>query len=69
MISSAGRKKESERVYIVYEGHTKNGKTFRNCEVHTTKEGKLITTEVYFGWDLPHAARPGGFIEGESSGK
>lgn len=26
-----------ERVYIVYEGHTKNGKTFRNCEVHTTR--------------------------------
>ena len=40
--------------FIVYEGRTSSGKTFRNCEVHTVHHGRLIGTEVYFGWDIPH---------------
>jgi ketosteroid isomerase-like protein len=43
-----------ERAFIVYEGRTKSGKTFRNCEVHTVRDGRLLATEVYFGWDTPH---------------
>jgi hypothetical protein len=57
-----------DRAFIVYEAHTTAGKTFRNCEVHTVRNGRLIATEVYFGWDLPHKALPGGFIENEGQG-
>jgi len=54
--------------FIVYQGHTRGGKTFRNSEVHTVRDGKLIATEVYFGWDLPHQAPQGGFVENEGQG-
>jgi len=53
-----------EQVFVVYEGRTNAGKRFRNCEVHTVRNGKLVATEVYFGWDLPHKAKPGDFISG-----
>lgn len=43
-----------EQVFIVYEGQTSQGKRFRNCELHTVRQGKLVSTEVYFGWDVPH---------------
>jgi len=48
-----------DQVFIVYEAHTSGGKTFRNSEVYTVKDGKLIATEVYFGWNLPHAVAVG----------
>lgn len=43
-----------EMVFIVYEGRTNSGKKFRNSEVHTVRQGQLVRTEVYFGWDIPH---------------
>jgi len=52
---------DGERAFIVYEAHA-SGKLFRNCELHTVRNGKLIATEVYFGWDLPHKAPFGGFV-------
>ncbi|TMJ34008.1 MAG: nuclear transport factor 2 family protein [Alphaproteobacteria bacterium] len=54
---------DAERAFIVYEAHMTGGKTFRNSEVYTVRDGKLIATEVYFGWDLPHKAPKGGFID------
>jgi hypothetical protein len=54
---------EGERAYVIYEGHTSSGKMVRNCEVHTVRNGQLVTTEVYFGWDLPHPAPKGGFTQ------
>jgi hypothetical protein len=59
---------DGDRAFIVYEGHTASGKSFRNCEVHTVRNGKLIATEVYFGWDLPHRVRKGSHIENEGQG-
>jgi hypothetical protein len=56
------------RAFIVYEAHTKDGKTFRNSEVYTVRDGKLVATEVYFGWDLPHKAPNGGFITNDDRG-
>ena len=53
---------DRDRAFIVYEARTISGKRFRNCEIHTVRGGKLVATEVYFGWDLPHKAEPGGFI-------
>ena len=46
-------------VAIVYEAATKSGKRFRNSELHRVQNGKLVETQVYFGWDLPHKVQPG----------
>jgi ketosteroid isomerase-like protein len=51
-----------DTAWIVYEAATSAGKRFRNAEMHRTRDGKLVATEVYFGWDLPHPAAKGGFI-------
>jgi hypothetical protein len=59
---------DGDRAFIVYQGHTRGGKTFRNSEVHAVRNGKVIATEVYFGWDLPHQAPLGSFIENEGQG-
>jgi ketosteroid isomerase-like protein len=53
---------DGDRAFVVYEGRTTTGKRFRNCEVHIVNDGKLVATEVYFGWDLPHRARLGGHV-------
>ena len=52
-------------LFIVYEGHTANGKAFRNSEVHTVRNGQLVATEVYFGWDVPHEVPHGEHVEKE----
>jgi len=57
-----------DHALIVYEARTNTGKRFRNSEVHTIRDGKLIATEVYFGWDLPHPAPVGSFIENHGAG-
>jgi ketosteroid isomerase-like protein len=54
---------DGDRVFVVYEGKTDAGKVFRNCEMHRVRDGELIETEVYFGWDLPHEAPEGSFID------
>ena len=51
-----------DTAWVVYEA-TSSNKRFRNAEMHTTRDGKLVATEVYFGWDLPHPAASGGFIK------
>jgi ketosteroid isomerase-like protein len=45
---------QGDHAFIVYEAHTSAGKHFRNSEVYSVRNGKLLATEVYFGWDLPH---------------
>jgi ketosteroid isomerase-like protein len=50
---------DGERVFVVYEGQTNDGKRFRNSEVHTVRGEKIVSTEVYFGWDLPHDVAKG----------
>jgi ketosteroid isomerase-like protein len=51
-----------DRVFVIYEAATKAGKRFRNTEVLTVRNGKIVEAEVYFGWNLPHEAAIGGFI-------
>ena len=58
---------DGERVFVVYEA-TSAGKRFRNCEMHTVRGGRLVEVEVYFGWNLPHPAAAGGFVESGKSG-
>ena len=45
--------------HVVYEARTASGKRFRNSEVHTVRDGQLVATEVYFGWNLPHDVAAG----------
>jgi SnoaL-like domain len=51
------------RVFVSYEGHTKNGERFRNTEIVTARDGQILEVEVYFAWSIPHKAKPGGFVE------
>ena len=51
---------DGDRVFVAYEGRRKDGKPFRNTEIVTVRDGKLVEVEVYFGWSLPHDAPPGG---------
>jgi ketosteroid isomerase-like protein len=60
---------DGDRAFIVYEAHIANGKTVRNSEVYTVRDGQLVATEVYFGWDLPHKVPRGKHIENEGQGQ
>jgi ketosteroid isomerase-like protein len=53
---------DGDRVFVTYEGTHANGKRFRNTEILTVRNGKIVDAEVYFGWNIPHAAPEGGFI-------
>ena len=53
---------DGDRAFIVYESDTPT-KRLRNCEMHTSRDGQLVSVEVYFGWDLPHPAPAGGFVD------
>jgi ketosteroid isomerase-like protein len=54
---------DGDRVFVTYEGRTARGTQFRNTEILTIRDGMIIEAEVYFGWDIPHQAADGGFIE------
>ena len=53
-----------DRVFVVYELTSSRGpRAFRNCEMLTVRNGTITEAEVYFGWNLPHDAPEGGFID------
>ena len=54
---------DASQAFVTYELQMKDGRRFRNTEFITLREGKLIEVEVYFGWNIPHDAKPGGFID------
>jgi ketosteroid isomerase-like protein len=41
-----------EEVFVTYEARRTDGSRFRNTEVLTVRDGKIVEVEVYFGWDL-----------------
>ena len=53
---------DGEQVFVTYEGRG-GGRRFRNTEILTVKDGRITDAEVYFGWTIPHEARPGGFVD------
>ena len=53
----------ADRVFVTYEGHNTNGRRFRNTEVLTIRDQRIVEVEVYFGWSLPHKAPQGGFVD------
>jgi hypothetical protein len=46
------------RAIILYE-LTAGQKRIRNCEMHTVRDAKLVSTEVFFGWEVPHRVPEG----------
>lgn len=54
---------DGPRVFVTYEGTATTGSRFRNTEILTVRDGKVVEAEVYFGWNLPHRAPEGGFVE------
>jgi hypothetical protein len=49
-------------MFVTYEGRSSNGRGFRNTEVITVRDGRIVEVEVDFGRSLPHEAPPGGFV-------
>ncbi|WP_199194712.1 nuclear transport factor 2 family protein [Phyllobacterium phragmitis] len=58
-----------DQVFVTYEGKTNAGRRFRNTEILTVRDGKIIEAEVYFGWSIPHEAQVGGFIDPSKPGE
>jgi ketosteroid isomerase-like protein len=54
---------DGDRVYVTYEARAVGGRRFRNTEILTLRGGQVVEVEVYFGWSIPHKAKPGGFID------
>jgi ketosteroid isomerase-like protein len=54
-----------DHVFVTYEGRSTSGKRFRNSEILTVRDGKIVEAEVYFGWTIPHEAPKGGYIDPE----
>jgi ketosteroid isomerase-like protein len=52
---------DGTRAFVTYEARNMLGECFRNTEVLTVRDGKIIDVEVYFGWSIPHQAPLGGF--------
>lgn len=53
---------DGDRVFLTYEAEAR-GRRFRNTEILTVRDGKITEVEVYFGWNIPHKARQGGFVD------
>jgi ketosteroid isomerase-like protein len=51
-----------DKVFVTYEGIGIDGGRFRNTEILTVRNRKILEAEVYFGWSIPHPAPLGGFI-------
>ena len=54
---------DGDQVFVTYEGTNASGSVFRNTEILTIRDGKITDAEVYFGWNVPHKARLGGFVD------
>ena len=50
---------DGEHAFVTYEARMAKGKRFRNTELNTVRNGKLVATELYFGWDVPHKVKKG----------
>jgi len=49
---------DGERGFVTYEARM-GQKVLRNTEIQTVRGGKVVDTEVYFGWEVPHPAKRG----------
>ena len=54
---------DGDRVFVTYEGRHADGRSFRNTEIVTVRQNQIVEVEIYFGWSIPHKAKPGGFLK------
>lgn len=54
---------DGDCVFVTYEMETTGGRRFRNTEVMTVRGGRICEVEVFFGWNVPHEARQGEFVD------
>lgn len=54
---------DGERAFVTYEAQRKIGEPFRNTEILTVRNDKIVEVEVYFGWSIPHEAPVGGYVD------
>ena len=54
---------DGDRVFVTYEGRNTDGRRFRNTEILTIRDQRIVDVEVYFGWSVPHRAPQGGFVD------
>jgi len=54
---------DGDRVFVTYEGRHADARSFRNTEIVTVRQNQIVEVEVYFGWSIPHKAKPGGFLK------
>ena len=54
---------DGESVFVTYEATNRDGERFRNTEIASVRDGRIVEVEVYFGWSIPHEAAPGGFVD------
>lgn len=45
-----------DKVFVTYEGTNNGGSRFRNTEILTIRQQKIVDAEVYFVWSVPHPA-------------
>ena len=43
---------DGKRVFVTYEGRATGGRLFRNTEILTIRDGRIVEVEVYFGWTI-----------------
>ena len=55
-----------DRVFVIYEGRSNHGHRFRNTEILTVRDARIVDVEVYFGWSIPHRAVEGSFVDDDS---
>ena len=54
---------DGDRVFVTYEGRRADGRSFRNTEIVTVRQNQIVEVEVYFGWSIPHEAKPARFLK------
>jgi len=57
---------DGDKVFVTYEGTNVGGGRFRNTEILTVRQQKIVEAEVYFGWSIPHPAPEGGFSSSDA---
>lgn len=55
-----------DTVFVTYVGQHGSGAEFTNTEIFTVRDGLVYEVEVYFGWNLPHPAVSGGWVDPEA---
>jgi ketosteroid isomerase-like protein len=54
---------DGNHVFVTYVATHDSGRRFKNTEIFTMRDGKIVNVQVFFGWNIPHDAPEGGFVK------